>query len=202
MDPRQAARSLEVIRTLMERTTQYQLLTARAGLTAGVLAGLGSLSFLWLDPANPTFFAVVWALVFLGSLEATIGEVVVRGRRNGEPLWSRQARTVVGALSPALASALLLTVWLFQRGEHLWLPGLWLSCYGQGALATSSYAPAPIRWIGGAALLMGGLALWLGPAWAIPMMGVGFGLSHLSLGVALLVAEKRQWHLRLHRYVA
>src|SRR5947209_4067829 len=98
MEPRQAARSLEVIRTLMERTTQYQLLTARAGLTAGALACLGSLSFLWLDPASSTSFSVVWALVFLGSLQATICEVLVRGRRNGEPLWSRQARTVVVAL--------------------------------------------------------------------------------------------------------
>ena len=41
MDARQAARTLEVIRTLMERTCQYQLLTARAGLAAGCLAGLG-----------------------------------------------------------------------------------------------------------------------------------------------------------------
>jgi hypothetical protein len=202
MDSRQAAKSLEVIRTLMERTTQYQLLTARAGLTAGALAGLGALSFLWLDPANPASFGVVWALVFLGSLEATIGEVVVRGRRNGEPLWSRQARTVVGALAPALVSALFITVWLAGRGEHLWLPGVWLLCYGQGALATSSYAPAPIRWMGGSAIVLGGIGLWLGPAWAIPMMGVGFGLGHLSLGVVLLVAEKRQRHLRLHRCVA
>ena len=35
MEPRQAAQTLEVIRTLMERTCQYQLLTARAGLAAG-----------------------------------------------------------------------------------------------------------------------------------------------------------------------
>jgi hypothetical protein len=35
MDARQAAYNLEVIRTLMERTCQYQLLTARAGLAAG-----------------------------------------------------------------------------------------------------------------------------------------------------------------------
>ena len=34
MDARQATRTLEVIRTLMERTCQYQLLTARAGLAA------------------------------------------------------------------------------------------------------------------------------------------------------------------------
>ena len=49
MDARRAAQNLEVIRTLMERTTQYQLLTARAGLAAGTLAGAGALLFLVLD---------------------------------------------------------------------------------------------------------------------------------------------------------
>ena len=38
---------------LMERTCQYQLLTARAGLAAGCLAGLGSLLFLFLDARQP-----------------------------------------------------------------------------------------------------------------------------------------------------
>ena len=39
MNARQAAMNLQVIRTLMERTTQYQLLTARAGLAAGSFCG-------------------------------------------------------------------------------------------------------------------------------------------------------------------
>ena len=57
MDPRQAARNLELIRTLMERTVQYQLLTARAGLAAGSMALAGALAFLVLDAANPWHFA-------------------------------------------------------------------------------------------------------------------------------------------------
>jgi hypothetical protein len=64
-------------------------------------------------------------------------------------------------------------------------------CYGQGALATSTYAPAPIRWLGAASLLAGGATLWLGPDWAILMMGVVFGLGHIGLGLALLLAERR-----------
>ena len=53
MDPVQASRNLELIRTLMERTTQYQLLTARAGLAAGCMAGVGALTFFVLDAGNP-----------------------------------------------------------------------------------------------------------------------------------------------------
>src|SRR5207249_3755234 len=107
MDARQAARNLEVIRTLMERTCQYQLLT----------------------------------------------------------------------------------VLCFSLGMHGWLPGVWMLCYGQAALATSAYAPSPISWLGIAALLLGALTLSLGPAAAIWMMGLVFGVGHIVLGVVLFAAE-------------
>src|SRR5262249_28171724 len=137
MDARQAARTLEVIRTLMERTCQYQLLTARASLAAGSLAGAGAPALLLLHPARPPAFGAGWALVFAGSLLATIVGTVTQGRGNGEKVWSRQARAVVMALAPSLFAALVLSVFFFARGEHLWLPGVWMLCYGQGALATS-----------------------------------------------------------------
>jgi len=202
MDSRQAAHTLEVIRTLMERTCQYQLLTARAGLAAGCLAGTGALLFCFLDPANPAQFAVVWALVFAGSLLATLMGTVMRGREYGEQVWSRQARAVLLALAPALFAALVLSIFFFARGEHLWLPGVWMVCYGQGALATAAYAPAMIRWMGMVVLPLGGLTLWLGPAWAVPMMGLVFGLGHIALGVLLLLNERRGRRLKLYESVA
>jgi hypothetical protein len=206
MDARQAARTLEVIRTLMERTCQYQLLTARASLAAGILAGIGALAFLFLDPKEPANFGFVWLIVFAGSVLSTSIGTVMRGRERGEQVWSRQARAVVMALAPSLFAALVLTIYFFIRGEHLWLPGVWMLCYGQGALATSAYAPSPIRWLGVAALLLGGVTLWLtwwlGPEWAVLMMGLVFGVGHTGLGTALLVIERRQSYLRIHRSVA
>jgi hypothetical protein len=188
----------------MERTTQYQLLTARAGLAAGSLAGVGALAFLFLDPTNPWYFGIVWAVVFAGSLVATLIGTVLRGRERGERVWSRPARTVLLALTPSLFAALIFTLFFFGRGgeEFLWLPGIWMLCYGQGALATAAYAPRPIRSLGVAALLLGGLTLWLGPTWSVLMMGLVFGLGHIGLGVVLLVAERREGAVRLHRSVA
>lgn len=204
MDPRQAAQNLELIRTLMERTTQYQLLTARAGLAAGSLAGAGALAFTVLDPRNPWHFGCIWAAVFAGSLLATCIGTVLRSRERGERVWSRQGRAVLLALAPSIFAALVLSVFFFSRGdeEFLWLPGVWMLCYGQGALATAAYAPPPIRPLGLLALLLGGLTLWLGPTWAIPMMGLVFGLGHIGLGLALLMIERRQGVVRLHRSVA
>jgi hypothetical protein len=191
MDSREASRTLEVIRTLMERTCQYQFLTARAGLAAGILAGLGALVFLVLEAANPWHFGVVWALVFAGSLLVTCVGSVMRVRECGEEVWSRQARAVLGALTPSILAALVLSSFLFYQGMHLWLPGIWMLCYGQGALATSVYAPRQIRYMGLAALALGGVTLALGPNWCVVMMGVVFGLGHIILGLTLLAAERR-----------
>jgi hypothetical protein len=202
MDAGQAARNLELIRTLMERTTQYQLLTARAGLAAGSLAGLGALAFTVLEPANPWHFGGIWGMVFAGSILATCIGTVMRSRERGERVWSRQARAVLWALAPALFGALVLSVFFFARGEHLWLPGVWMLCYGQGALATATFAPAPIRSLGLTTLALGAGTLALGPDWAIPMMGVVFGLGHIGLGLVLLATERRQGVVRLHRSVA
>jgi hypothetical protein len=193
---------LEVIRTLMERTCHYQLLTARAGLVAGSLAAAGSLAFLVLDPDDPWQFGCAWGIVFAGSLLATAVGTVLRRRELGEPAWSRPARAVVLALAPSLLAALVLSVFFFAHAMHLWLPGVWMLCYAQGALATAAYAPVQIRWLGIAALCMGCVTLWLGPAWAVVMMGLVFGLGHIGLGAALLVIERRETSVRLHRSVA
>jgi hypothetical protein len=200
MGPGKAAEHLEVIRTLMERTTQYQLLTARTGLAAGSFAMVGALAFLFLDAADPWQFGLVWGAVFAASVLATGIGTVLRGRAIGERVWSRPARAVVAALSPSLFAALALTIFCFALGRHLWLPGLWMLCYGQGALATAAYAPTPIRFLGLFVLVMGAVALGLGPTWAIPLMALVFGIGHLGLGVAMLRLERQR--LRLYRSVA
>ena len=141
-------------------------------------------------------------MVFVGALLATTVSTILRGRQRGEPVWSRQARAVLLALSPSVFAALVLSVLFFALGEHRWLPGVWMLCYGQGALATSVYAPAPIRWLGIVVLLLGALTLWLGPEWAPLMMGLVFGVGHIGLGFALLITERRQEVLRLRRWVA
>jgi hypothetical protein len=202
MDTREATQTLEVIRTLMERTCQYQLPTAWASLAAGNLAGSGALTFLILDPANPWHFGIVWGIVFAGSLLATVAGTVLRGRARGERIWSRQARMVLLALTPSVLAALVLSAFFFAQGLHLWLPGVWMLCYAQGALATSAYALAPIRWLGLAVLVLGGPVLWLGPDLAVLLMGLVFGGGHLALGGVLLAQERRQSALRLHRSVA
>ncbi len=202
MDAKRATETLEVIRTLMERTTQYRLLAGGAALASGLMAGLGALVFLFLDASNPNHFGAVWGLVFAAALLATTVGTVVRGRECGEQVWSRQTRMVLAALLPGLFSGGALTGVFFDQGLHLLLPGVWMLCYGQGALATTAYAPGCIRALGLAMLPTGALTLWLGPSVSILMMGLAFGVGHIVVGTILLLAERNEAVPRLHRVVA
>ena len=187
----------------MERTCQYQFLTARAGLVAGALAGAGALSFLLLEASSPWQFGLIWGLVFFGSLLTTALCTAFRARERGEKIWSRQARAVVLALAPSLFAAMVCTVFFFVNEWHLWLPGIWMLCYGQGALATATYAPKAIRWLGIAVLVMAPITFFVGTSGAILMMGLTFGLGHGWLGITLLLAERREeQQLRPYRTVA
>ena len=102
---------------------------------------------------------------------------------------SRPARAVLWALAPSLFAALVLSVFFFAVGLHLWLPGVWMLCYGQGALATATYAPRPIRTMGILTLAAGGLTLALGPGYAVLLMGLVFGLGHVVVRQARQVVR-------------
>lgn len=186
MDRRRAEENLELIRTLMERATRYEYLSSRVGLIAGGAAVLGSLSFLYLDAARAVSFAAVWGSVFAVSVGTTLWENWREVRAAGETPWARPARQIARALVPALVMALALTVREFARGHHLGLPGVWMLCYGTGALATTTYAPPVVAPLGIGFMAMGLVTLWLGPGWANVMMGLTFGGGHLILAATLL----------------
>ena len=191
MDQERAEQNLEIIRTLMERATRYEYLSARAGLQVGGIAVAGSLSFLWLDAGSPFVFGTVWTCVFALALSVMVREQVREVQAAGVPLWTRPAREIVRALMPAATMAAALSAHAFTHGRHLELPGIWMLCYGCGALATSTYAPPVVFQMGVAFMLSGALTLWLGPAWSTTMMGVVFGAGHLALGAGLLASRRR-----------
>ena len=56
--------------------------------------------------------------------------------------------------------------------------------------------------MGIAFVCLGGVALFLGPSWAIAIMTTAFGLGHIGLGVSLYLKERRERAIKLYRDVA
>ncbi len=195
-----AEHTLETIRTLMDRSQRYEHLSGYSGLLAGgtTLLGCAALGSKLLPFGPPLDFAVVWiavfAVAFAGHLLITFG----RARQRGEPVWSRQARTVLLAVLPSFGVSLVLTVLMGRLDRLDLLPGLWLMLYGCGALATSFFAPRSIAWLGATCLVVGFISLVLPPGRPIMTMAIGFGITHIVFGVSVLVAEKRA--ARAHRF--
>ena len=158
-----------------------------------IVAGFIGLHTCGRQPAN---FAVVWstvfAVAFAGHLLLTFG----RARQRGEPVWSRQARTVLLAVFPAFGAALMITVLIWRFGRPDLLPALWLTLYGCGVLATSFFAPRSIAWLGGTCFALGAVGLLAPHTHPILTMAIGFGATHIGFGVAVLIAERRESRAR------
>lgn len=181
MTGREAEQTLAVIRTLMERGTQYTHLSGHAGIAAGGLTLLGS--FLRMRFNTP--FLPTWLGVLLAASASTVLFTAALHRANGEPLWTRQARTVTFALLPSLVTALILTAVLSRVGQQSLLPGVWMLMWGVGALAMSFFTPRVISALGVTFLLAGTVTLSTGIRDDALCMAVTFGAIHLAYGIIL-----------------
>jgi len=193
-----AEHTLETIRTLMERSQRYEHISGYAGLVAGVVTILGCvvLRLGVLPVAYPANFVLVWSAVFAIAFASHLLLTFGRARQRGEPVWSRQARTVLLAVLPAFSAALVMTALIWRVGRPDLLPALWLTLYGCGVLATSFFAPRSIAWLGGTCFALGALGLLTRHTYPILTMGVGFGATHVGFGVAVLIAERRESRFR------
>ena len=188
-----AEHTLETIRTLMERSQRYEHISGLGGLIAGgvVCAGGATLAAGWLPFGENINFAVVWMVVFAVASIAQCLLTFVRARQRKEPVWSRQARTVTLALLPGVLASGVITLLMARMGRLDLLPGLWLLLYGCAALTTSFFAPRSIGRLGAVCLALGAISLLLPHASPVSTMVVGFGLTHLAYGAAVLLAERR-----------
>jgi hypothetical protein len=195
MTSKEAEQTLSAIRTLMERSTHYGNLSGHAGIAAGALTLLGSvLRLQWSTPFLPT-----WIGVLIAAAGASLFFTAVLARANREPFWTRAARTVVLALTPAFAAALVLTAVLARVGQEALLPGVWMLMWGVGALSMSFFTPRVLSLLGLAFLGAGAVTLFLPAGNDALKMGLTFGALHLVYGIALSFAAVRRHALMADR---
>ena len=185
MTSKEAEQTLSLIRTLMERSTCYTNLSGHAGIAASVATFVGCALRVWYN----TPFLETWIGVLLAAAGASVYFTAALARANGEPPWSRQARTVVIAFTPALAAGLVLTAVLAQVGQALLLPGVWMLLWGVGALAMSLFTPRSFSLLGVSFMVAGALTLFLRPANDVLCMGLTFGGIHLAYGTLLFIVR-------------
>jgi hypothetical protein len=185
MTSKEAEQTLSLIRTLMERSTCYTNLSGHAGIAASVATFVGCAMRSWYN----TPFLSTWIGVLLAAAGASIFFTAMMARANGEPPWTRQARTVVIAFTPALVAGLVLTAVLARVGQEMLLPGVWMLLWGVGALAMSLFTPRSFCLLGVSFMVSGTVTLFLSPINDVLSMGLTFGAIHLAYGTILFIVR-------------
>ena len=220
MKPDQAAENLQVIRTLMERSAVYRRALAPIMLYAGVVGIVAAAAGVCLGVETGPGFIGHWLTVAVVGVIGAFLLVRRQALKNAESFWSPPTRRVAQALTPSLATGLLIGVWALvlisgpshgesptgtagDAGELIWLPGGWAIFYGIALHAAGFFALRGLRLFGwgfiaiGNAILLGLLLAsrngFQEVDWRYShcLMGFQFGLLHLAYGIYLHFTEKR-----------
>ena len=210
MESNWAAKHLQVIRTLMERSALYRRALAPIMIFNGVV-GLAAAALGWaLKVGSPHAFILFWGSVSAVALAGSFLLVRRQALRESEPFWSPPTRRVSQAFLPPLAAGLMIGVVAWARARSapgnpsdlsglFWLPLLWVVLYGCAFHAAGFFMPRGMK-IFGWAFIIGGCALFAAdiPGCAHPLdcahgiMGLFFGGLHLAYGVYLYFTEQRR----------
>jgi len=203
MDTNWAAENLQVIRTLMERSTLYRRALAPVMLISGVIGTASALVSRFVPLDTNTRFALFWLAVGIVTIFAALLLVRRQALKEAEPFWSVPTRRVIQALLPAFLVGLLAGFFnvLNQNPWHAGLLAqLWVIVYGCALHAAGFFMPRGISLFGWL-FVLGGCTLTFATQSqptlrsteaAHYVMGGFFGVLHLAYGVYLFFSEKRR----------
>ncbi len=191
MDSREALNSLETIRTILERSTNYAHIAPAGIIAAGLSAGAAATGGAWwqLGPEHPFGFVALWGLTLIVAVAAGVGTTARRARILGETFWCRKLQFVVARAIPGAILASLLTVAFFDAGRVDLCPGAWMACYGVAILSAGVVLDWEFRAVAWAFLIAGSASFFLLRESPNLSMGIAFGGLHILLGVSRIVME-------------
>jgi hypothetical protein len=204
MDNNWASENLQVIRTLMERSSMYRRALAPVMTWAGVAGVISAVigSNAHIDSAQ--HFAIYWVSV---SFIVSVGAFLLIRRqalKDAEPFWSRPTRRVAQAALPGFfLGGVFSMLFILAAGEtgttQIAFPPIWMAFYGCALHAAGFFMPRGMRLLGWLFILAGSLLisvilssnnkLSISPH---TVMGISFGAIHLVYGIYLYWTENRK----------
>ncbi|HKQ39905.1 MAG TPA: hypothetical protein VJ063_17640 [Verrucomicrobiae bacterium] len=199
-----ASDNLQVIRTLMERSTLYRRALAPIMLVAGafgVAAAIGS-RFVKLETNRE--FSLYWMSVGVLATLASLLLVRRQALKESEEFWSLPTRRVSRAILPpffaGFMAAILYALAPPSLPESPWLLAIaWLVLYGCGMHAAGFFMKRGIKLFGWMFIIGGTVLAYAtqvrpqlqASETAHYMMGIFFGVLHLACGIYLYISEKK-----------
>lgn len=194
-----AEENLDVIRTLMERSTLYRRALAPLMIAAG-LAGIGASTLTcFVKIEGATAFTSFWLVV--AAVAQGICLVLVRRQalKSEEAFWSAPTRRVAQAVFPGFfVGAAASVIVVREVSPEIWkLPLIWAAAYGCAIHAAGFFMPRGMKLFGWLMIFLSlGLFVGIGEVVESPtsetahyLMGSLFGVLHLVYGIYLRFTE-------------
>lgn len=197
--------TLTEIRSLMERSSKFLSLSGLSGISAGVVALIGSavvymrlrtdwLAVLSYDrlgkygiggyrEANQFLWQTA-VVVLVSALAFGTFFTVRKARQQGQRVWNQASRRLLWAMAvPLVTGGIFCLALLHYRVLFLQVPAT-LIFYGLALLNGSKYTVRDVEYLGYSELLLGSLALFL-TGYNLLFWTVGFGVLHILYGTAM-----------------
>jgi hypothetical protein len=178
-----AEENLRFIRDTMARATDFTAVPGVGGVLMGVMALVAA------AVAGPPRDTRAWLAIWLATagVAAVTGLIAIlrKARRPDMPLRVPVARRFALAFMPALVVGVVLTGVFVQNHLAARLPGCWLVCYGAAVTSGGAFSVRPVPFMGAAFIALGIVAFVAPGAWGDFFMAAGFGVLHISFGIAI-----------------
>jgi hypothetical protein len=198
MDADSANQTLQVIRTLMERSAIYRRALSPIMLFLGGLGCIASIAGAMAQIESAVPFGLYWMAVSAAGVAGAFLLARRQAIKDREPFWSPATKRVAQAVLPSLfVGAVVGIIFTFALGNQVsfaWaLPVTWILLYGCALHAAGFFTPRGIKllgWLfilGGCSLTMSSLAVNVRLQYVQShlIMGLFFGGLQLAYGVYL-----------------
>jgi hypothetical protein len=205
-----AAKDVQEIRQMMERSSKFISLSGLSGIAAGICALIGAY-FGWrvIDDSpsrisgleydyqfqegavtlNQFMGSKLLQIAFLTFIAAFITAFIftfLKSRKTGQPIWGVTSRRLLTAvLIPMVAGGIYLLAQIHYGHFGLIAPGS-LIFYGLGLIGGSRYTVGEIRYLGYLQILLGVVSSWY-PGYGIYFWAMGFGVCHIAYGIIMWI---------------
>lgn len=178
-----AMANLKFIRETMEAAGTFTAVSGWGQVVIGMTAILAAL--LAGRYLNSPEWVLIWAAEAFLALLISVWFMWNKARSASLPLLTGSARKLLFSFSPVGLVGMVVTVALMQRGLYAMLPGMWMLLYGTAVVAAGAFSVRIVPVMGAAFICVGGLALFVAPAWSTLLMIAGFGMLHITFGVVI-----------------
>ncbi|MCK9627606.1 MAG: hypothetical protein M0R37_03325 [Bacteroidales bacterium] len=199
-------RDITEIRSMMERSSKFRLLSGWAGITAGLLALLGAFFAYYVLDFNPGGELQISGIIPLNSqvvkvlLLATIVLVSAfstalyfsyrKATERGEKIWTPITRRLLTSMFIPMVTGGVLIFALLLNGLIGLAAPMTLVFYGLGLFAAGSHTLAEVRFLGLVEIVLGLAAIFM-VEYSLYIWAAGFGLAHIIYGIYIYIKYEK-----------